>query len=625
MSDNAQKTELLTHLCEQKIITEDQLSRAKLYLQFISNISFNTQDDAIDWLLENRIISERPVTEAPALVEEVIEQPSEPEIVAEEVIEQPSAPETVAEEVIEQPSESETVAEEVIEQPSESETVAEEVIEKPSEPETVAEEVIEQPSELETVVEEVIEQPSEPETVVEEVIEQPSAPETVAEEVIEQPSEPETVAEEAIEQRLEQEDDEENIDENPAEPKNTAEDIIEWPSEDVTWGLFEPDEFTPEEDTAKSTQSDNAALLTDEESDAYEMLLELYAAGVISSKVHRKAEKVLEANPDIRFENNDELLTWLEQQNVIKAQPVRPEPSKKRKRRDKPTENNQSIRQNEEPAATAPTGGGCIKKLIWMSIIVAAICWFFAPDETPLCDDEEIQQQVTQGFAATYSDTPAAARNQNENRLIAAPINYRFSSLTSAEQTSFNDDSLIRSCKATVIYRADRNRDIAADIIGEVTYQIQPTDDGEFSTRINNGKNEIAQKVKEQNARYYALNQQETGLKKAFITGVEQLDKILIERSPSFSPLTPRISGININDECQQVKDTHYTCPVTFHLSYGRNSRNYKASGIKIDMNMPVIKQEDGSWQPHDSFVVQFTRPYMLAIKNALINPPTVD
>ncbi|GKX52350.1 hypothetical protein [Budvicia aquatica] len=62
---NIQKTELLNQLRQQELITEDQLSRAKLYLQFISGVSFETQEGAIDWLLENRIISERPVAQRP--------------------------------------------------------------------------------------------------------------------------------------------------------------------------------------------------------------------------------------------------------------------------------------------------------------------------------------------------------------------------------------------------------------------------------------------------------------------------------------------------------------------------------------------------------------------------------
>ncbi len=62
---NIQKTELLNQLRQQELITEDQLSRAKLYLQFISGVSSETQEGAIDWLLENRIISERPVAQRP--------------------------------------------------------------------------------------------------------------------------------------------------------------------------------------------------------------------------------------------------------------------------------------------------------------------------------------------------------------------------------------------------------------------------------------------------------------------------------------------------------------------------------------------------------------------------------
>ena len=62
---DSQRTELLNQLRLQDLITEDQLSRAKLYLQFISGVSFETQEGAIDWLLENRIISERPVAQRP--------------------------------------------------------------------------------------------------------------------------------------------------------------------------------------------------------------------------------------------------------------------------------------------------------------------------------------------------------------------------------------------------------------------------------------------------------------------------------------------------------------------------------------------------------------------------------
>ncbi len=62
---DSQRTELLNQLRLQDLITEDQLSRAKLYLQFISGVGFETQEGAIDWLLENRIISERPVAQRP--------------------------------------------------------------------------------------------------------------------------------------------------------------------------------------------------------------------------------------------------------------------------------------------------------------------------------------------------------------------------------------------------------------------------------------------------------------------------------------------------------------------------------------------------------------------------------
>ncbi len=44
MSDNIKELNCLTQLFEQQLITADQLSRAKLYLQFISRTSFDSQD-----------------------------------------------------------------------------------------------------------------------------------------------------------------------------------------------------------------------------------------------------------------------------------------------------------------------------------------------------------------------------------------------------------------------------------------------------------------------------------------------------------------------------------------------------------------------------------------------------
>ncbi|WP_261833083.1 hypothetical protein, partial [Leminorella grimontii] len=72
MSDSQLRTQLLDRLFERQIITADQLSRGKLYLQFISHVGFDTEEGAIDWLLENRIISERPTVQS-----EELQQPQE--------------------------------------------------------------------------------------------------------------------------------------------------------------------------------------------------------------------------------------------------------------------------------------------------------------------------------------------------------------------------------------------------------------------------------------------------------------------------------------------------------------------------------------------------------------------
>lgn len=527
MSDNIKRTELLTQLFEQQLITADQLSRAKLYLQFISGTAFDSQDSAIDWLLENRIINERPVTETVPIEQNTELSSKEPEI----------EPEIQAE--------------------------PEENISESVDPDEISEEIPTQ---------------KEPEA---------SQEQSVI---------TESVAVEAI----------------PAEHVE-KENIIEQPQLEST--------SSPQEAPTTPTESAQSA-------NPLELLILLYMAGTINDKELKKAKKELALNPQIDFKNSDQLLIWLEQKDIIKPEPVKTvQPKKNDIQRPIPIvqpaniETTSTVKQPPSIQSTSvkKKKGGCLKKLIFITVGFALIGWYFTPEEAPVCDSEEAHQEVVQSFAATYygNNRPSSAPITKNNHLLSnAPVVYRFSSATNLTQTFYEQETRQRTCKATITYKASGNDETAIDIVREIAYRVMPISHNKFSINVIAGKDEIIKKVIDENDYYRMLNEKDKTIKAAFIQGLAQVEQFINNTKYSqskLSAITKNIRWVNVIGECQQVEDTQYSCPIEF--GYRDNSIIMKE--IRITLDMPVLKKDD-HWEPTDKFYDEFFKVYVSALKEVI-------
>ncbi|WP_140920628.1 hypothetical protein [Limnobaculum xujianqingii] len=432
MSDNTQRTELLTRLYEQNLITEDQLSRAKLYLQFISNVSFDSQDGAIDWLLENRIISERPVTNEPAIEQETVEE---------------NQPENIPE------------------------------------PEAVEENQPEDIPEPEVVEENQPEDNTEPEIVEE------SQPEDIPEPEIVEENQPEDIPEQII----------------PEELASNSEMVIEKvATESAVIDNFQPESPNIEHDETSSTDSN-----------VLEMLMLLYYSGILNERTIKRAKTVLSQHPDIHFKDSDELLAWLEKRELVKKPPTN-SPQKKKKKSAKtkqyitPPKSTVKLPPSVTPAS-APVkksnGGGCLKKLLIIAVAVVILIVYFTPSTAPDCNNIKIVQQLNQSFNAIDNAKPST-NNIRLQKIIGQPIFYRLNSIAGMSQTTYNDESRVRSCTASVTYKASGRDKTATDIVEEFNYQVVPTSKSDFTVNIED-RDKIIRKVNGENAYYNMLSEKE--------------------------------------------------------------------------------------------------------------------
>ncbi|MFV0549775.1 MAG: hypothetical protein ACK5M5_13805 [Limnobaculum xujianqingii] len=617
MSDNTQRTELLTRLYEQNLITEDQLSRAKLYLQFISNVSFDSQDGAIDWLLENRIISERPVTNEPAIEQETVEenQPEnipEPEAVEENQPEDIPEPEVVEENQPEDNTEPEIVEESQPEDIPEPEIVEENQPENIPEPEAVEENQTENTPEPETVEENQPENIPEPETVEENQTEDIPEPETAEESQPEDIPEPEIVEENQPEDIPEPEIVEESQPEDiPEEIASNSEIVIEEvATESAVTDNFQPESPNIEHDETSSTDSD-----------VLEMLMLLYYSGILNERTIKRARTALSQHPDIHFKDSDELLVWLEKHELVKKPPTN-SPQKKKKKSAKtkqyitPPKSTVKLPPSVTPAS-APVkksnGGGCLKKLLIIAVAVVILIVYFTPSAAPDCNNIKIVQQLNQSFNAIDNAKPST-NNIRLQKIIGQPIFYRLNSIAEMSQTTYNDESRVRSCTASVTYKASGRDKTATDIVEEFNYQVVPTSKSDFTVNIED-RDKIIRKVNGENAYYNMLSEKEQGIKIAFLAGLMQLDKIINGGNTGkyIISMPEKVTWIKILSECEVTKDPYYICPLAVGYNDGLMSRMLddanKDKELELYIDMPVVKKDD-QWYPTNGFFSVFLTAY---------------
>ncbi|MBK5143784.1 hypothetical protein I2494_08650 [Budviciaceae bacterium BWR-B9] len=637
MSDNTQRTELLTRLYEQNLITEDQLSRAKLYLQFISNVSFDSQDGAIDWLLENRIISERPVTNEAAIEqvtqninENVSPEPSSNEISSEKVpAEQDSVEENLTEDTPEQDSIEESLTEDTPEQDAVDESLTEDTPEQDTVDESLTEDTPEQDAVDESLTEDIPEQDTVDENLTEDIPEQDAVDESLTEDTSEQDTVDESLTEDTSEQDSIEESLTEDIPEQDTVDERQSEDISEQivPEEIVSNAEIVIEEIPTGSGNNNDWQPESLNIEHDEissaDSDVLEMLMLLYYSGIINERTIKKAKTALSQYPDIHFKDSDELLAWLEKRELVKKSPTNA-PQKKKKKSPKPKQYIAPPKSTVKlppsitpaPVTVKKSNGGCLKKLLILGVAAAILIAYLMPSSAPECNNIKIAQQLNQSFNA-IDDAKSPPNHNRLQKILGKPIIYRLNSLTGMSQTAYDDESRVHSCTASVTYKATGKDKTATDIIEEFSYQIAPTSKDDFTVNIEDSAR-IIRKVNGENAYYNMLHEKEQNIKIAFLAGLMQLDKIISggKTSQYMVSMPEKVTWIKPLGECQVTKDPYYICSLSVGYNDGLTGRllddENKNKELELHIDMPVIKKDD-KWYPTNGFFNVFLTAYQKA------------
>ncbi|WP_261833091.1 hypothetical protein, partial [Leminorella grimontii] len=351
----------------------------------------------------------------------------------------------------------------------------------------------------------------------------------------------------------------------------------------------------PQRDVEANSDADAQALVL-------ERLMLLYYSGTLNQRSLQKAKKALDEQPPLHFNDDDELLAWLEARELVKKAPERKEaPKKAKKKKAVPPASLKNAQR--QPAAQAPKKKrGCMGKLILITLALGAIIYFlfYSEPDVPECHNPEAKTQLSQQFEYSYRDkekTQAAGGNgKNDATFI-------FASVSDLTETGYDSMSSQRQCEATVTYKE-------ATVIGgqkNLTGKIGYTVDQDGHVDIHQGKEALIERVKEANLKNYVFIQEKQKIGEAFMAGLRQLDSYLIETQgdPDRPPMKKLVRWINFTGECRPMEgeeSERYLCPL--RVKYA-DSADEQAKTFIFNFDMPVMRK-DGSWYPTAQFFSLF-------------------